>query len=69
MNKREVITKVALESGIGESICLRVIDTLEEVWTQEANLSGGRRKMVDVACFVLSRIRNKRKKTQGNEEQ
>ncbi len=69
MNKREVITQVALESGIEESICLTVIDTLEEVLTQEANLSGGRRKMVDFAYSILSRIRNKREQSAGQQKQ
>ncbi|MCD8029595.1 MAG: hypothetical protein LUF85_01820 [Bacteroides sp.] len=68
MNKREMITKVVLESGIEESIYLTVIDTLEEVLTQEANLSGGRRKMIDFAYFILSRIRNKREKSGDQEE-
>ncbi|GEM_PF-1819960 len=63
MNKREVIAKVALESRVREEICVHVIDTLEEVLTQEINRPGGWRKIFDTVYNLMTRMRDSRNKS------
>ena len=41
MNKKEVVKKVSQLSGVGYSDCEKVIDALEEVFSEELETSNG----------------------------
>ncbi|MCD7937835.1 MAG: hypothetical protein LUG98_13330 [Tannerellaceae bacterium] len=61
MNKREVISSVARRSGISEEICEQVLDSLEEVFTDEVSGSAWKGGAFDKLYRIMGYFRGKRK--------
>lgn len=60
MNKREVISTVAERSGIDPEICVQVLDTFEEVFSEEISRSKWKKTVFDCVYDILTRIKNKK---------
>ncbi len=59
MNKTEVITEVSLISGIEKTVCVKVVNTLEEVLSRELNSSQNVRTAFDKIYGLMNLLRNK----------
>lgn len=60
MNKREVISTVAERSAIDPEICAKVLDTFEEVFSEEISRSKWKETVFDCVYDILTRIKNKK---------
>lgn len=62
MNKREVISTVAERSGISPEDCARVLDTFEEVFSEEITHRKWKGSVFEFIYDVMTRIKNKKNK-------
>lgn len=62
MNKTEVINKVSALSGIDTDQCIKVIDALQSVLTEEIEHSPGKAKALDKVDKLLSYLKRKSNK-------
>ena len=60
MNKREVITNVSMRSGIDENICRIVLDTFEEVFTDELTYNKGKGSRFDRIYKIMTFLKGKK---------
>ena len=66
MNKREVISAVAERSGVNPEDCARVLDSFEEVFTEEITGSKWKNAVFEQIYGLLSLIKEKKNNKQGN---
>lgn len=59
MNKKEVITKVSQLSGIEYSNCIKVIEALEQVLSEELEASNGIRSAFGKIYRLMGYLKNK----------
>lgn len=62
MNKREVISTVAERSGISPEDCARVLDTFEEVFSEEITHRKWKGSVFEFIYDVMTRIKSKKNK-------
>ena len=60
MNKREVISAVASRSGKAPEDCIKVFDTVEEVFSEEIARSKWKGTIFECVYDILTRIKNKK---------
>ncbi len=60
MNKTEVIYNVSKRSGIDEEICRTVLDTFEEVFTDELTYNKGKGRRFDRIYRVMTFLKRKK---------
>lgn len=60
MNKREVILKVSVESGVNAADCEKVLNAFENVFTHEISASNTASTIFDKAYRMLNYIQSKR---------
>ena len=66
MNKREVIATVAERSGVNPEDCARVLDSFEEVLTEEITGSKWKNAVFEQIYGLLSLIKEKKNNKQSN---
>ena len=64
MNKREVIAAVAERSGVNPEDCARVLDSFEEVFTEEITGSKWKNAVFEQIYGLLSFIKEKKNNKQ-----
>lgn len=62
MNKREVISTVAERSGVTPEDCAKVLDTFEEVFSEEITHRKWKGSIFEFIYDVMTRIKNKKNK-------
>lgn len=62
MNKREVISTVAERSSISPEDCARVLDTFEEVFSEEITHRKWKGSVFEFIYDVMTRIKSKKNK-------
>lgn len=60
MNKEELVQKVSLQSGVEKEVCEKVLNTFEEVLSDELENSNGLGNALDKVHQVLSFFKNKK---------
>lgn len=66
MNKREVISAVAERSGISPEVCTQVLDTFEDVFTEEISRSKWKDTIFEHVYNILTRIKEKKHEHKNN---
>lgn len=66
MNKREVIATVAERSGVNPEDCARVLDSFEEVFTEEITGSKWKNAVFEQIYGLMSLIKEKKNNKQSN---
>ena len=66
MNKREVISAVAERSGVKPEDCAKVLDSFEEVFTEEITGSKWKNAVFEQIYGLLNLIKEKKNNKQGN---
>lgn len=66
MNKREVIATVAERSGVNPEDCAKVLDSFEEVFTEEITGSKWKNAVFEQIYGLLNLIKEKKNNKQGN---
>lgn len=62
MNKREVITAVAERSGVTPEDCAKVLDTFEDVFSEEITHRKWKGSVFEFIYDVMTCIKNKKNK-------
>ena len=66
MKKREVIATVAERSGVNPADCARVLDSVEDVFTEEITGSKWKNAVFEQIYGLLSLIKEKKNNKQSN---